>query len=282
MQFDTNRVFPHPVLRADVNDYTRGAFQASVDFRQNDDGDAFIVDIQAQLNVGELTALIKKGNAEFLYILSCRDTLTRHVLRTGDVMIEKPLAVGGMRGEVHISKLVTAKSRITGYTCPHINPEFGEGPFVFEPGDVLAFDEPHVVYLEPENFRPLTSIFELSPNDSLDRYQMQFGTNDDRITIELSPYFKEMVDSARSDQTRVAVLFNSIYSHAVMDALDKLRAEPEGEERWKGVIKQKMADRNLSTDDLKTVGIYEIASQLLQYPLARLDDFFKNGETADD
>ncbi|WP_392336575.1 hypothetical protein [Loktanella salsilacus] len=282
MQFDANRVFPHPVLRADVNDYTRGAFQASVDFRQNSDGDAFVVDIQAQLNVNELSALVKEGKAEFLYILSCRDTLTRHVLRTQDAMIEKELPVGGMRGEVHISKLITATGSIGKYSCPHINAEFGAGPFKFEAGDVLAFDEPHVVYLEPDNFRPLTSIFELSPNDSLDRYQLQFGTNEDRITIELNPYFKELVDAARSDQTRVAVLFNSIYLHAVMDALDKLRSDPDGSERWRGVIKQKMADLGLSLDDLKTAGIYDVASQLLQYPLARLEHFFKNGELADD
>ncbi|MCR9122951.1 MAG: hypothetical protein NXH91_11825 [Phyllobacteriaceae bacterium] len=274
MQFDTNRAFPYPVLRADVRDYLRGAFQVSIDFRQSDDEERVIIDAQAQLNVREIQQLIADGKAEFLYVLSCRDTMTRHILRSSEAMMEEALPIGSMRGEVRIAKLVSVVAPITGYTCEHINPEFGPGPFSFDPGEVLAFDEPHVVYLEPENFRPLTSIFELSPNESLDKFEVQFGTSGDRITIELNPEFKALVDTARTDSTKMAVLFNSIYTHAVMDALDKLKEEPDGEQRWCGVIKQRMADLELNMSSLESEGIYPVASQLLQQPLTRLAQFF--------
>lgn len=276
MQFDTNRAFPYPVLRADVQDYMRGAFQATIDFRETDDQDGFIVDVQAQLNVSEIVELIDVGKAEYLYILSCRDTMTRHTLRVREPMFEQILPIGTLRGEVKIAKLVSVTKPIKGYTCPHINPEFGSGPFSFDVGEVLAFDEPHIVYLEPENFRPLTSIFELSPNESLDKFQLQFGTSGDRITIELNPELKTLVDVARADPVRRAVLFNSIYMHAVMDALDKLKDDTEGDQRWRGVIKQRLSDMDLSVDDLKTKGIYPIAEALLKHPLARLADFFSD------
>tara|TARA_B100000678_G_scaffold290588_1_gene303913 strand:+ start:4831 stop:5679 length:849 start_codon:yes stop_codon:yes gene_type:complete len=274
MQFDTNRAFPYPVLRSDVRDYVRGAFQASIDFRQADEDDSFIIDVQAQLNVREIQQLIEDGKAEFLYVLSCRDTMTRHTLRSKQAMLEQALPIGSLRGEVQIAKLVSVKKPITGYTCEHINPEFGPGPFSFEEGEVLAFDEPHVVYLEPENFRPLTSIFELAPNESLDKFELQFGTSGDRITIELNPDFKALVDNARTEPTKMAVLFNSIYMHAVMDALDKLKDDPEGDQRWRGVIKQKLADLDLDIESLNSDGIYVVASRLLQQPLARLAQFF--------
>lgn len=276
MQFDTNRAFPYPVLRADVQDYLRGAFQATIDFGETDDQDGFVIDVQAQLNVKEIADLIQAGKAEYLYILSCRDTMTRHTLRAREPMFEQILPIGTLRGEVKIAKLVSVSEPIEGYTCPHINPEFGSGPFSFEVGEVLAFDEPHIVYLEPENFRPLTSIFELAPNESLDKFQLQFGTSGDRITIELNPNFKALVDVARTDPIRRAVLFNSIYMHAVMDALDKLKDDPEGDQRWRGVIKQRLSDMDLSVDDLKTKGIYQIAEALLKQPLSRLTDFFSD------
>lgn len=274
MQFDTNRAFPYPVLRADVRDYVRGAFQASIDFRQGDDDDGFIIDVQAQLNVREIQELIKDGKAEFLYILSCRDTMTRHALRSSEAMLEETLPVGSLRGEVQIAKLVSVIKPIKNYRCEHINPEFGSGPFSFQAGEVLAFDEPHVVFLEPENFRPLTSIFELAPNESLDKFQLQFGTSGDRITIELHPDLKALVDNARTEPTKMAVLFNSIYMHAVMDALDKLKDEPDGDQRWRGVIKQRLADLELDIDSLRAEGVYTVASRLLQQPLSRLAQFF--------
>lgn len=276
MQFDTNRAFPYPVLRADVQDYVRGAFQATIDFREADDQDGFVIDIQAQLNVKEIADLIAAGKAEYLYILSCRDTMTSHTLRAHEPTLERILPIGTLRGEVKIAKLVSATMQITGFTCPHINPEFGPGPFSFEAGEVLAFDEPHVVYLEPENFRPLTSIFELAPNESLDKFQLQFGTSGDRIAIELNPDLKALVDMARADPTRRAVLFNSIYMHAVMDALEKLKDDPEGDQRWRGVIKQRLSEIGLSVDDLRTKGVYSIAESLLKQPLARLADFFSD------
>ncbi|MDJ0641986.1 MAG: hypothetical protein QNJ15_04135 [Erythrobacter sp.] len=274
MQFDTNRAFPYPVLRADVRDYVRGAFQASIDFSQSDDEKQFIIDVQAQLNVREIQQLIADGKAEYLYVLSCRDTMTRHTLRSRDAMLEEALPIGSMRGEVRIEKLVSVVKPIAEYACEHINPEFGPGPFSFEPGEILAFDEPHVVYLEPENFRPLTSIFELSPNESLDKFEVQFATSGDRIAIELNPEFKALVDTARTDPTKMAVLFNSIYTHAVIDALDKLKDDPEGEQRWCGVIKQRMADLELDINSLNSEGVYPVASQLLQQPLNRLAQFF--------
>ena len=72
----------------------------------------------------------------------------------------------------------------------------------------------------------------------------------------------------------MAVLFNSIYMHAVMDALDKLKDDPEGDQRWRGVIKQKLADLDLDIESLNSDGIYVVASRLLQQPLARLAQFF--------
>jgi len=276
MQFDTNRAFPYPVLRTDVDDYTKGQFQTAIIFEEVDGGANIEMDVFSSMNVPEIKAEIEKGNAEYLYLLACRDTFTRYSVSTKDTKFKRKFAAGHLRGQVKVYKVISVKKPIKGFSCKSINKEFGGGSFDFEPGEILAYDSPTVVYLEPESFKPIVSIFEIAPNDSLDKYDLQFFTQDDRIKIEMSPYFKERVGRARNDHTRMAVLFNSIYFHAVVDALDKLRAEPEGDQRWKKVILHRLNDIDKTVEDLELEGLFNIANELLNKPLSRIDEFFAN------
>jgi len=48
MQFDSQRAFPYPVLRPDVNDYADGEFQAIVDLTFREDGSKFHLDAHSR------------------------------------------------------------------------------------------------------------------------------------------------------------------------------------------------------------------------------------------
>ena len=280
MQFDPERAFPYPVLRAGVDDYVRGQFQSSVEFLEGADGHGITMEVVSQLNVPSILKEIQEKRAEYQYILTCRDTFTRFNVRSSHPDFTHEFPEGQLRGEVKVYNVVAACKVIENFTCKHINDEFGKGPFRFEPGEILAYSEPTVVYLQPESFKPLVSIFEISPNESLDRYDMEFFTAEDRIRIELSPHFKESVDTARTDPTKQAVLFNSVYFHAVVDALDKLRLDPEGDQTWKKVILSRMKQLELEPDQLKNGELFKVANTLLQRPLSRIDAFFSNDEGA--
>ena len=82
MQFDSQRAFPYPVWRPDVDDYTDGEFQALVDLAFPDGGSAFHLDAQFALSVDEIAKAIADGDARYVLVVSCRDTYSRHVLET--------------------------------------------------------------------------------------------------------------------------------------------------------------------------------------------------------
>lgn len=88
MQFDRQRAFPHPVLRPDVDDYTDGDFQVTVDFRPDDADMAILAHFQYSLSVPEISNQIVAGNANFAVVVSCRETYYREVLFGQDHSIE--------------------------------------------------------------------------------------------------------------------------------------------------------------------------------------------------
>jgi len=129
MQFDSQRAFPYPVLRPDVNDYTDGEFQALVDLTFPEGGSSFHLDAQFALSVDEIAKAISDGDARFVLVVSCRDTYSRHILETRQSTISTDFAAGSLRGEVDIYPYVVAENEISGFSCNFINSEFGTGPF---------------------------------------------------------------------------------------------------------------------------------------------------------
>src|SRR5712691_9406588 len=153
MQFDSQRAFPYPVLRPDVNDYLDGEFQAIVDLSHPDGGSELHLDAQFALSIDELADVIANGAAKFVLVISCRDTYWREVVTSAGATASAQFPSGDLRGEVQFYPYIIAETGITDFSCPLINPEFGSGPFSFEKGAVLAVDEPKSLYIDRDLFK---------------------------------------------------------------------------------------------------------------------------------
>jgi hypothetical protein len=169
VKFDKYKAFPYPVLRPESDDYRDVEFQAIVDFKiANGSIDS---SIGFALSCEEIKAEIQKGNAEYVCMISCRDTYFQRAVSTIQKTIDVEFDVGTLRGEVRVDPYVIVKRvikrDISDYSSPEINPEFGPGPFQFLEGDVLAQDETQVFYIDRDLFKPITSVFDLVKKDSL-------------------------------------------------------------------------------------------------------------------
>ncbi len=276
MKFDKQKAFPYPVLRPYSDDYLEVDFQTMVDF--SIEGASIEASIEYAISSEEILEQIENGNAEYVSIISCRDTYFRKVLRSQSRKVETAFNTGELRGEVRVDPFVFVKRSINGFTSPDFNGEFNGANFDFVPGDVLAQDESQVFYIDRDLFKPVTSVFELVKKESLPEHEWSLDFSQEHVQICLSPKMKEMIDNARNTIENRAILLNSIYFSAVMQSIDKLKyaADDFGGYKWAQVIRRQSSNLGV---DIDAHDACVTAQRLMRYPLSYLDNYvFKGAE----
>jgi hypothetical protein len=275
MQFDTLRAFPYPVLRPDIDDYVDGDIQVTVDFEPTAEGVEVTAKVSFTVSVPEIEDLVAKGKAVYAIVFACRDTYYRHVEKVDHADFHVKFPPGYLRGEVQVFPYITTVEKIEDYESALINPEFGDGPFTFEIGSVLAVDRPQAVYIDKDVFRPLTSLFELVKNDYITGYEWRVDASNDKVCIQVIDALKTKIDAARNTSQNKAILLNSIYFAAVMHCIETIKAGEAPEKRWAEIIEQKIHNAGI---DLASHDTYLVAEKLMQFPFKLVDTYVFAGE----
>lgn len=278
MKFDRNKAFPYPVLRPYSDDYKEVEFQTTIEFAVGKE--KIGVKVRLDVSSDEIVKEIKKGNAEYIATISCRDTYFQSVLASDNRKMESEFDVGELRGEVRVNPYVVVKKDIQNFSSPDINSEFGVGPFSFVVGDILAQDETQVFYIDRDLFKPVSSVFELVKKEGQSDGLWAVSFDEDHVQIEVSPRLKESIDNARNNKESRVVLTNSILFAAVMQAIQKLKDEESranyDDKKWAQVIIKQAHNKGL---DLMGHDAYYVAEVLMQQPVKLLEAYvFKRGE----
>ena len=268
MKFDKYKAFPYPVLRPNSDDYKESEFQATVDFTIVEK--AIKAEIRFALSCEEIKNAIDLGVAEYICIVSCRDTYYQKIIKSNNATIDAEFDIGVLRGEVRVDPYVVATKNIPDFISSDINPEFGSGPFNFLEGDVLAQDETQVFYIDRDLFKSVTSVFDLVANKELQDDIWTVSYDQNHIPIQVSLKLKESIDNARNDPKKRIILKNSIYFAAVMQAIQKLKDPAENFEgkKWADIIKKQAHNKNI---DLDNHDAYLIAEHLMERPIIQLE-----------
>lgn len=271
MQFDPLRAFPYPVLRPGSNDYVDSAMQTVAELIESEDQLEITAEADLAVGVDEIRALVDQGKARYAAVISCRDTYFRKAMLSDQPHLSERFPAGALRGEVLIYPYVVAVEAIEGFTCPWINQEFGDGPFSFPSGAVLAVDEPQMIYVDRETFKPISSCFFLAPNENIASNEWQIDASGDRVRIMVSPALKNRITNARNSKEKRAILLNSIYFGAVVQCLAILKTDEVGDQRWVRIFRQRLADQHLELDQHPETWL---AQQLMRHPFAVVDRYF--------
>ena len=271
MKYDEYKAFPYPVLRPNSDDYLDCDFQTTVNF--STEKQTILVDVSFAISSPEILEQVELGNAEFVAMVSCRDTYFQHMIRTNDLKTQASFAMGDLKGAVVVNPYVIVKNQIKNYTSPDINPEFGTEAFIFNEGDVLAQDQAEFFYFDQESFKPITSLFDFVHRDNQPDGEWSIDFDSDHIQIALSKKTKETIDNARASNFKnKVILMNSIYFSAVMQAVQKIQHPDKAYEdkKWAKVFEKNAHNKNcnLENDDA-----YIIAQILLQHPLKRMNEY---------
>lgn len=275
MQFDSLRAFPYPVLRPDVDDYIDGDIQVTVEFEPSADGQEVFAEVTFHLSVKELQEEVCAGRAQYTTVFACRDTYFRHVHVSGEESFKVTFPAGRLRGEVQIFPYIASVKLIDDYKSKLINSEFGDGPFRYEIGSVLAVDRPQIIYIDRDVFRPLSSVFVLIGDESIVGHEWQVRTTDDKVQILVSFELKELIDKARNNKAHRAVLMNSIYFSSVMHCISILKSgSDENESRWAKIIQQKCHNEGINIDEHDD---YLITEKLMRSPFQLIEAYVFQG-----
>ena len=274
MKFDKYKAFPYPVLRPYSDDYNDVEFQATVEFKVSKE--KITTSVVFAISASEIIDQINKDNAQYVAIISCRDTYFQSALTSNEKKIEADFDIGDLRGEVKVNTYIVVTKGIPSFVCPDINIEFGPGPFSFVEGDVLAQDEAQVFYFDRDMFRPITSVFDLVKKDDQPDGIWTASFDGDHIQIEVSPNMKLSIDEARNDTKKKVVLLNSVYFATAMQAIQKLKDSKETYEdrKWAQVILKQAHNKSL---DIDAHDAYLLAEKLMQEPFKRLNEYVFKG-----
>jgi len=270
MKFDIQKAFPYPVLRPFSDDYTYAEFQTTVDITVSES--EIHMAVFYTVSSDDILKQIQSNKAEYVAVISCRDTYTRHVLYSKETENYISFRITDLRGEVQVQAYIFVKESIPAYRSKEINSEFGSGSFKFSKGDILAQDEPQVFYIERDFFKPVTSVFELVVDNKLRGGKWAISFEQDHIQIKVSAYMKDAIDNARNSRKNKVILLNSIYFAAVMQIVVMLKESPDEFDsyKWSRVIKGKAHNKGI---DIASMEAYEATQLLMEYPLTLLDAY---------
>lgn len=276
MQFDIQKAFPYPVLRPFSDDYMESEFQANAVPSLVDEGSGIQVDVTFALSSDEIRDAISAGRACYATVIQCRDTYFRETRLSDNEGLRLRFQAGDFRGAVEVYSFVVAVKEIDDFRSDDINSEFGSGPFRFQPGQVLAMDQPAVFYFDRDLFKPVSSVFDLISEKEIHSAEWYVRLDEEHVQIAVSEEFKEVVDNARNTKANQSVLINSLYFGAVMQAIQALKdTDDYNERRWAKVIRQQCHNSGLELDAHDS---YLIAQKLLKEPLALLRRYVFAGD----
>jgi hypothetical protein len=265
MKFDRSKAFPYPVLRPYSDDYLDVEFQALAEFTIDDN--EICIACSYITSAEELECQIGLGNACFVSVISCRETYFRQVIKSNTHSAALTLNPDALRGEVLIESYIVATKIINGFSSKYINAEFGKESFDFSPGHVLAQEEAQAIYVGRDLYKPISSVFELVKNESLQYAEWRVSLDQEHVQIEVSKAMKEAIDSARNSAAAKSILINSIYFSAVVHVLQELREHGEREYKWSKVITRQLHNHHLN---IETTHAYILAQRLMKLPLGHL------------
>jgi hypothetical protein len=263
-----NKAFPHPILRPDTNDFLDSSFQAVIEPSVVEDEGVQKIEIECEfwLSNERLLSEIQNQTATYAIDISCKDTLFRKIFK-----LQKSETVvfddKDLYGRVEISPLVICTHEINDFYSDDLNPEFGDNSFLIKPGDILAFDDQMVAFIE---FSKLSfeSLIRVQTSSEIEPLSYSVALEGEMITILMGEKFRIMWEELRSDKATGSLLAMSIYKDCVLMALNHIAYIDEADEcRWARALMNKLQslgrvapNKSQSLDDINLLAQELIAS----------------------
>lgn len=282
MKLDIQKSFQHPVLRPLSDDYVEGEISFEVKLLWDQKTNKVKLQFESLISSSSIKGLIQQRKASYLVTVRCRTTFFSMSFIGFESTIRHEFFDGELFGDVELNLYVVANEVIDSYISEEFNEEYEGEAFTIRKNAILACAEPKNFLIEREAFKPVTSVFNLAEdkNQEIEQGKWVIDLEQDTVYIKLHSKDYEKITIARNLKTNQAVLLNSLYFVAVVEAVDTIYDEERGfdihEKKWSRVVHTAIEKCETVTKDDSS---YVIAQELLKGPLNKLvEHVFDNRE----
>ena len=268
-----DRLLPHPLLAPWTDDYPEASFTAQVPHAVINNGEQLNLTIKYHLTSQSLRELVSVGKAQYVSVVACPKTFNRNSYpcdHEDDLCI---LDAHDYSEELRLTPYVVAKKPIDGFTSAELAEEITQikpDGFHIPVGSILAVG--HSTEIELEEGGSPFAVIDLVEDPMVDQGTFTVELDDNRIKVYMAPNDKARIEALRQHgqhSWEMAVLFPSIYLHAVAEALRNLAEYPES--RWCRTMRRALERHNIIADDeqLKSNAL-TYAQTLMEKPVGTL------------
>ena len=268
-----DRLLPHPLLAPWTDDYPNATFTAQVPHAVINNGLQINLTIKYHLTSQYLRTLITEGCAHFVSVIACTTTFSRisqSCDQEDDLCI---LDAGDFAEALKLTPYVVTKQPVEGF----ISNELAEEITIIKPtgfdipaGSILAVGNSTDIELE-EVGSPF-SVIDLVASNFVGSGAFEVDLEENRIKVHMHPEDKNRIEALRqhgNQSWEMAVLFPSIYLHAISEALRNVADYPD--HRWSRTMRSALERHNITVDDEELkISALTHAQTLMERPIGTL------------
>ena len=277
MRFESNKAWPHPVLRPKSagDDYLRAEFEVDIRLERVPRTSVAKMTARFELSDADLLQLVTNGQAEFSVLIRAPRTQFRGAERTSESTIEREFEAGKLAGRVDISSFLIATGDLIDFRANGWHRDFDNLTFNISAGSVLAEDTPYSYWIDTLDDKPAGSIFQLESREGIESGAWSYDLRRDLVYILMSP-----PDYARFTEARTRVagspeaqnIMNGLYLPALIAVLFSADRDTEQFEhtRWFASLRQRLIDIGAKTLGDQEADRATDAQKLLGLPFDRM------------
>ena len=268
-----DRLLPHPLLAPWTDDYPRASFAAQVPHAVINNGRQINLTIKYHLTSQSLRDMISEGKAQYVSLIVCAKTFSRNSYPCeyeDDLCI---LDAQDYSEELKLTPYVVSKQIIEGFSSTELAEEITlikPGGFHIPSGSILAVGNSTEIELE-DGGSPF-AVIDLVADVNVDSGTFKVDLDDNRIKVYMAPEDKDQIEGLRQhgqNSREMAILFPSIYLHAISEALRNVAHYPEN--RWARTMLRALERHNIivDNDELKANAL-TYSQALMERPVGTL------------
>ncbi|MCB9261788.1 MAG: hypothetical protein H6607_05375 [Flavobacteriales bacterium] len=261
--------FPHPVLG--LGDAIFGTIELG-NPEINSLQDVYEVNINCKNDNADLKNLLTDDKAEFLYEVTCTNTLYRKRFLSNNGRMEFEIPKKEVKGRVEFTCLLVAKERIPEYSNTESHSDYDGYTFDLDQGDILAYfgEFSFNADIKYEKLKAVSSFMEIVENEDLKYTNVDLKKNKIEIQLPSETYDIYRSDLISQEVKFVPVFHSSIVLNALLTALYNF--DEHKEYLWAKVIDYRLKkEKQFELLDIaEKENIPEIAQRLLGNPFKRL------------
>ena len=268
------KLYPYPMLAADMDDYTDSSFTFTVATEKEirEIKFSFQLDLQNEC----LTNMIQNGKAEYLIHIECPQTCYRHAIKTTDSTYIHRIPERDLNGRVSICAFIVAKEDLPTYYNHMFNEDYEEMSFSVDRGGILAIGGQYTLTIvkDTEELAKIPSIFTICKRAADSDNGIEIDMDGDKIAVTLSSDSFGRYKNLASELKYQPAFHSMLIMPALIYVFERLHREGidnYNDKRWFIALNKTLSKSNvtLNAETLDNTPSYTLAQKILDMPVDR-------------